>query len=80
MPRYEYHCDANGRTLEVEHGMSEKLKTWGELAERTGEPIGDTRASEPIERLISLSFAKTASGSSGAGGGGCGPGCGCHPH
>jgi len=84
MPRYEYRCDANSRTIEVEHPMSEKLETWGQLAERAGEPLGNTPASTPIERLISLSFAKTSgsgsrSGPEFGGGGGCGPGCGCHP-
>ena len=36
MPTYDYRCDANGRTLEVSHRMSESLSTWGELCERAG--------------------------------------------
>ena len=85
MPRYEYRCDANGRVIEVEHPMNQKLSTWGELAQRAGEPVGTIAAEAPVERLISLSFAKTANSSSRSGpeftggGGGCGTGCGCHP-
>ena len=38
MPYYEYRCDANGRTLEVRHGMNERLSTWGQLAAQAGTP------------------------------------------
>ena len=30
MPRYDYRCDANGRTLELSHGMNERVLTWGD--------------------------------------------------
>jgi hypothetical protein len=52
MPTYDYHCAANGTTLEVEHKLAEKLATWGELCARTGHALGRTPASTPIERLI----------------------------
>jgi len=29
MPTYDYRCDANGKTVEVIHRMSEQLNTWG---------------------------------------------------
>lgn len=84
MPRYEYRCEANGRTVEVAHAMSERLATWGELCERAGIDPGPTAPSTPIERLISLSAISTGARSSGgpstwSAGGSCGPGCGCHP-
>ncbi|MDH5181652.1 MAG: zinc ribbon domain-containing protein [Gammaproteobacteria bacterium] len=51
MPTYDYHCDANGRTVEVKHGMNEKLFTWGELCERAGIDIGDTPVGTDIRKL-----------------------------
>lgn len=76
MPYYEYHCGANGRTLEVRHGMSERLERWDELARRAGVEPGDTPAEAPVTRLISAPVPLTA------GGGesqfqGCGAGCAC---
>lgn len=51
MPTYDYRCDANGRTLEIRHRMSESLSTWGELCERVGiEPTG-TPLDAPVHRL-----------------------------
>lgn len=54
MLTYEYHCPSNGQTLQVRHGMSETLKTWGELIERAGmTPEEDnTPADAPIKRNI----------------------------
>ncbi len=78
MPRYEYRCEDSGQTVEVEHAMSERLGTWGELCQRAGIEPGSTPASAPIEKVISLPAiggAKTQSGP-----GPCGSGCGCHPH
>lgn len=51
MPTYDYRCDANGRTIEVHHRMSESLATWGELCERLGIETGDTPAESPVHRL-----------------------------
>jgi hypothetical protein len=28
MPYYEYRCPANGRIVEVRHGMEERLGSW----------------------------------------------------
>ena len=53
MPTYDYRCLENGQVVEVKHGMSEKLMTWGEVCEHTGTDIGQTVASSPVERLIS---------------------------
>jgi hypothetical protein len=52
MPRYDYRCDANGRTLELSHGMNQRVSTWGELCELLGIEPGSTRASEPVRKLI----------------------------
>lgn len=51
MPTYDYHCDANGRTVEVRHGMNEQLSTWGELCEQAGIGMGDTPAGSPVRKL-----------------------------
>jgi hypothetical protein len=51
MPTYDYHCEANGRVLEVKHRMSERLSTWGELCARLGMEAGDTPADSPVQRL-----------------------------
>jgi predicted nucleic acid-binding Zn ribbon protein len=53
MPTYEYRCPANGEVVEVQHAMSEKLTSWGEVCERTERECGDTPADAPVERLIS---------------------------
>lgn len=81
MPRYDYHCPANGRTLEVRHGMSESVSTWGELCERAGLSAGDTPPDAPLERRIGSAVPLTGArpGSREAPGPSCcGPSsCGC---
>ncbi len=52
MPMYEYHCEANGQTVEVVHRMSERFETWGELCEKAGIDAGKTPAATPVKRLI----------------------------
>lgn len=52
MPTYDYRCDANGRVVEVQHRMSEDLKTWGEICERAGIDLAGTDANAPVHRLI----------------------------
>ncbi len=53
MITYVYHCPTNDQTVEVQHGMKEQLRTWGELCARSGHAIGQTEANAPVERLIS---------------------------
>lgn len=81
MPIYEYRCDANGTTLEVTHAMRETVSNWGQLCAHAGIETGDTPASAPVEKLISMPISQS-SDAPGAGGpvppGACGPGCGCH--
>jgi len=77
MPYYEYRCASNGQTLEVRHGMDERLTNWGELALRAGADAGDTPADAPVERLMSAPVPLRASGGGEAVPQGCGAGCAC---
>ncbi len=84
MPTYDYHCAANGRTVEVKHRMSEEVRTWGELCARAGLPLDTTPADTPVTKKLAASM--IASGGSAGGdlapppSGGCGMGgCG-HAH
>ena len=52
MPTYDYRCEANGQVVEVKHGMSELLTTWGELCEQAGVEPGETPPETPVKRLI----------------------------
>ena len=63
MPTYEYLCEQNGRVLEVQHKMAERLDTWGELCARAGISPGRTDPRTPVTKLISAGFI----GSAGAG-------------
>lgn len=62
MPTYEYRCEANGRQVEVRHGMAERLATWGELCERAGITPGKTDTASPVEKLISAGFINAGAG------------------
>ena len=80
MPYYEYHCPMNGCTVEVRHGMDERLETWGQLAERAGLAEGDTPGDAPVARLMSAPTPLTGNGAGGDEGfAGCGDGCACVP-
>lgn len=54
MPRYDYHCDENGQTVEVLHSISVELKTWGEVCEATGLDLDGTDANAPVRKVITL--------------------------
>jgi len=54
MPRYDYHCPANGRTVEVEHGWKERLLSWGEVCVKAGIDPGDTPVGTPVLRLVGM--------------------------
>jgi hypothetical protein len=53
MPVYEYHCDANGETIEVVHSMKANLSIWGEVCYVAQIPLGDTDPSAPVRRVLS---------------------------
>jgi len=55
MPTYEYRCESNGRVIEVDHRMSERLTTWAELCARAGIAPGRTAADTPVTKLMSAS-------------------------
>ena len=58
--------------------MSEKLESWGEVAEQAKVELGDTPPDAPVERLLSAPVPLTTTGS-GPAPQGCGSGCACYP-
>ncbi|MGB0543453.1 MAG: zinc ribbon domain-containing protein [Longimicrobiales bacterium] len=74
MPYYEYMCTANGQTIEVRHGMSEELTTWGQVADRAAVDVGDTPANAPVQRIMSAPVPVTTRD---PGFQGCSGGCAC---
>ena len=65
MPRYEYRCETNGRLVEVQHKMAERLLIWGELCARAGISPGRTDPKAPVHKLISASFIGTGAAQQG---------------
>ncbi|MEW5895725.1 MAG: hypothetical protein AB1650_08245 [Candidatus Omnitrophota bacterium] len=53
MPFYQYFCEANGLIVEVNHSMSTRLKTWGEVCQCSSIDPGKTPTDSPVIRLIS---------------------------
>ena len=65
MPRYDYHCDANGRTVEVVHTIARVAKTWGDICVLAGIDAGDTDADAPVRKIfITAPMANTPAGNS----------------
>lgn len=62
MLTYQYHCTENGETLEVRHGMKERLATWGEVCARLERETGKTPAETPVERVITGGILGTVNG------------------
>jgi hypothetical protein len=62
MLTYQYHCPSNGQTIDVQHGMKERLATWGEVCKRAGVALNGTPANAEVERLISGGLMGTVSG------------------
>jgi hypothetical protein len=52
MVTYEYFCEQNSETIQVQHSMRERLATWGELCAKAGRDPGATPANTPVERVI----------------------------
>jgi hypothetical protein len=52
MPTFDFHCPANGQTVEVMLKLHETVATWGELCARKGLPLGDTPPDTPVEKLF----------------------------
>lgn len=51
MPTYDYRCEKNDTVIEVRHGMSLTVKTWGELCDLAGIDPGVTEKVTPVVRL-----------------------------
>lgn len=63
MARYDYHCDANGKTVEAVHGISQVISTWGELCELVEREPGDTDPAAPVRKVfITPPMANTPAG------------------
>ena len=52
MPVYTYYCEANGKTVEVNHTVKATIKTWGELCFVGQVSLGDTDPMAPVKRVI----------------------------
>lgn len=48
MPRYDYYCEANGKTIEVSHSIKKVLTTWGEVCQAANTELDDTPASATV--------------------------------
>lgn len=53
MSFYKYFCEANGKTIEVCHPVTVKLKTWAAVSLLAKMPCGDTSPQAPVVRLVS---------------------------
>jgi hypothetical protein len=62
MPTYDYVCVTNNKTVSVQHGMKDKVSTWGELCQRAEADPGDTPLDSPVERVISGGIALPIAG------------------
>lgn len=52
MPKYDYFCEDNGKTIEVYHDINTKLKTWGEICFAAQIPLGDTDVLARVRLVI----------------------------
>lgn len=70
MPLYDYYCPANEQTVQVTHKMSQDVNTWGDVCALAGQPLGDTPADSPVEKvhLAANLMRRKAMGSDSAGG------------
>ena len=52
MPLDDYQCPTNQVPIEIHHPMALTIKTWGELCERSGHPLGDTPPETPVAKIV----------------------------
>ncbi len=65
MPRYDYHCDANGETVEVIHRISQRIESWGQVCTLAGIDPGATDPDSPVRKvIITAPMANTPAGNS----------------
>lgn len=79
MPAYDYHCEANGRTVEVSHAMTTMLRTWGELCDAADLEMGDTPSETPLQRVFSAPLLAGSASANAAAGPAPAPNVPCHP-
>ncbi|MFT5211726.1 MAG: hypothetical protein ACI9CE_003467 [Flavobacterium sp.] len=66
MPRYDYYCEENKRTIEVNHRMSEKLESWGEVCALAKIGLNGLPAETIVSRIITQApMANTPTGNVG---------------
>ena len=63
MPKYDYRCELNHRTVEVSHPINATVATWGELCDLAGIEIGETPEDSPVHKIISGGFVSTGASS-----------------
>jgi hypothetical protein len=80
LPRYDYFCPANDRTVEVAHSISANLRTWGEVCKAAGLKPGKTPVTAKVQRMIApaMLLGTKRGGGTGHGSGGCCGEAGCH--
>ena len=61
MPTYQYYCTDNHQTVDVLHGMSRRVETWGEVCELADRDLGATPADAPVEKLLGTGMVLTNS-------------------
>ena len=65
MPRYDYFCEANQRTIELVHPISEVVSNWGELCKKAGINLGTTSPDDPVRKIFNTPpMANTPTGDS----------------
>lgn len=65
MPRYDYHCDDNGLTVEVVHRIGQQIETWEQVCKLAGIDPGATDPSSPVRKVITAPpMANTPAGNS----------------
>lgn len=52
MPSYDYYCEENGLTVEVNHPVSTTIKNWGELCYVAQIEMGTCDPIAPVKRVI----------------------------
>lgn len=65
MPKYDYYCEANDRTVEVVHSMSRPLSNWGEVCACAKIDMGKTSTHSPVRKVFTTPpMANTPTGNS----------------
>jgi len=52
MAFFDYFCETNGKTVEVQHKLGKKLKNWGEVCKLAKIDPGKTPLKSPVVKMI----------------------------